>query len=440
MESDFVEVTDCFADDRDSMNDFAKYFNNAHLSDITLRVGEEKFLAHRIILCKSSEVFDRMLSNDWRKEDNALLLNEDGDCQKVFANFLRFLYCNHIVLDSHNVLPLLILADKYAVLGLQNVCVEYAVEKVLSQLCLRQLIHVWFRYSTTTFHEKLTEKCVNRVADKFAELISNNSDWEEDWLNLDSDQLIELLNSNELSLNNEFELWEAFRRWLKSPKHPNRANDPALALKILPKIRFPFMSAEELAEVEISDEFKKFEDFLRPLTHQAFKYISMPLSSRACCEDFNGLQYVLREYKDNRWDKRILIDGDQLCQALQNRNEFHANFTTKASTYPRTHWEWQLTLRAAPSTSSYLGASRELSVDLCALDMDQQRAVEFMLMVTDDQQILRTFVNKRTFTKSRSNFAFELDNRLTLAELTCPEGILLSRGKLNLQLMFRPIV
>lgn len=34
---------DCFADDREALNDFAKYFNNSHLSDVTLIVGEETY-------------------------------------------------------------------------------------------------------------------------------------------------------------------------------------------------------------------------------------------------------------------------------------------------------------------------------------------------------------------------------------------------------------
>lgn len=35
---------DCYADDRDALNDFAKYYNNAHLSDLTMVVGEEMFV------------------------------------------------------------------------------------------------------------------------------------------------------------------------------------------------------------------------------------------------------------------------------------------------------------------------------------------------------------------------------------------------------------
>lgn len=40
----FFSGMDCFADDREALNDFAKYFNNAHLSDVTLLVGDEMFV------------------------------------------------------------------------------------------------------------------------------------------------------------------------------------------------------------------------------------------------------------------------------------------------------------------------------------------------------------------------------------------------------------
>ena len=42
-----------YGDDRDALNDFAKYFTNSHLSDITLLVGEEmlvKFKYQKMVL------------------------------------------------------------------------------------------------------------------------------------------------------------------------------------------------------------------------------------------------------------------------------------------------------------------------------------------------------------------------------------------------------
>jgi len=48
-------------------------------------------------------------------------LTEEPQCQAVFGQFLRFQYCNHVVLNSENALPILILADKYNVTCLKKV-------------------------------------------------------------------------------------------------------------------------------------------------------------------------------------------------------------------------------------------------------------------------------------------------------------------------------
>lgn len=36
-----IAGTDWYGDDRESLNDLAKYYNNAHLSDVNLVIGEE---------------------------------------------------------------------------------------------------------------------------------------------------------------------------------------------------------------------------------------------------------------------------------------------------------------------------------------------------------------------------------------------------------------
>ena len=40
---------DCFADDREALNDFAKYFNNSHLSDVSLLVGDDMFVSYNYL-------------------------------------------------------------------------------------------------------------------------------------------------------------------------------------------------------------------------------------------------------------------------------------------------------------------------------------------------------------------------------------------------------
>uniref|UniRef100_A0A914XG77 BTB domain-containing protein n=1 Tax=Plectus sambesii TaxID=2011161 RepID=A0A914XG77_9BILA len=190
---------DCFADDREALNDFAKYFNNAHLSDVTLIVGEETFSAHRIILTKSSEVFERMLSTKWNGDKKEIELVEEPQCNKVFASFLRFLYCNHVSLHAENTLPILMLADKYNVTSLRKVCLEYAMNHIVPLLSLKDLFHIWFQYTTKCFHQALTAACIATLAQHFSDIISSE-EWEKEWLSVDRDQMTEFLKCNELVL------------------------------------------------------------------------------------------------------------------------------------------------------------------------------------------------------------------------------------------------
>ena len=59
------EGMDCFGNERAALTELAKYFNSLTLSDVKLKVGDEAYYAHKLVLSKGSEVFDRMLCSDW---------------------------------------------------------------------------------------------------------------------------------------------------------------------------------------------------------------------------------------------------------------------------------------------------------------------------------------------------------------------------------------
>uniref|UniRef100_A0A914BYT9 BTB domain-containing protein n=1 Tax=Acrobeloides nanus TaxID=290746 RepID=A0A914BYT9_9BILA len=375
---------DCFADDRDALNDFAKYFNNTHLSDVSLVIGEEVFPAHRLILCRSSEVFDRMLSQKW-----------NGD---------------------------------------KRVCIEYAMNYILPELSLKELFHIWFSYATKAYHQVLIQNCIQILAKDFTEIISSE-DWEKDWMAIDRDQLVEILKSNELVVPNEFVLWEAVQKWLMAPSHPERRGNTSspLMVQILPLIRFPFMTADELSQVENSVFAQSHPKIFIPHTHLAFKFMSMPLSSRAGNKDFTGTQFLLRNYTDVRWDKRLMVTNEQLYQ----RNVDHTfTITTRSSTFPLQAWNWSLKF----SVQTFTNASDELRIVLSTEDIDQARSIEYLLNITDDKKVIRCLSGKKNFTKTRYSAELELEKKLDVTELFAENSPLLHHGNLNLQLLLRPIV
>ena len=63
------EGIDCHGNERQALVEQAKFYNNPLLSDVTLVVGNEQYFAHKLILVKSSDVFERMFSTEWDAGD-----------------------------------------------------------------------------------------------------------------------------------------------------------------------------------------------------------------------------------------------------------------------------------------------------------------------------------------------------------------------------------
>uniref|UniRef100_A0A158P9D2 BTB domain-containing protein n=1 Tax=Angiostrongylus cantonensis TaxID=6313 RepID=A0A158P9D2_ANGCA len=426
---------DCFADDRDALNDFAKYYNNAHLSDVNIIVGDENFAAHRLILAKSSEVFDRMLSQRWNGERKVdLEIVEDAPCQKVFPAFLRFLYCNHVVLHQDNCLPILILADKYNVISLKKVCIDFAISEILPSLTLKDVFSIWFSYATKAYHQLLIRACIQAIARDFELLITE--EWEKSWLALDRDQMIEILKCNQLVIANEYRLWEAVMRWLQAPNHPERRGTTASPLlsSLLPYIRFPFMTADELTHVERSQFAECYPKLFHPQILLAYKFQALPLSSRVNCKEFLTTQFLLRNYTDIRWDKRISISNEQLYQ----RGVDHSfQIRTRSCTFPLQTWQWTLKLGG----SSYSNAVDDvLKAYLISEDIDQpSRSIEYMLSIVDEKRVLRSFSSKKNFTKTRYSSELDIDRKVEINDLLTEDSPLLVNGELHLQITLRPI-
>jgi hypothetical protein len=75
-------------------------------------------------------------------------LHEEPECQRVFSSFLEFLYTCHVTLGPDTALPTLVLADKYNVVDLRDVCIRFARAHVIPKLQLKEVFHVWFQYAT----------------------------------------------------------------------------------------------------------------------------------------------------------------------------------------------------------------------------------------------------------------------------------------------------
>ena len=103
--------------------------NSEEHSDITLIVGSNRYLAHRLILGAASPVFRQMFNGKWKEsQETSVTLDEPKECQVVFYIFFDFIYgCKNGTISLHvdDVEPLLTLADKYQVDSLKDMCCKF---------------------------------------------------------------------------------------------------------------------------------------------------------------------------------------------------------------------------------------------------------------------------------------------------------------------------
>lgn len=100
---------------------------------------------------------------------------------------------------------------------------------------------------------------------------------------------------------------QAVVRWLEAPRYPDRVDEKSLS-EILPHIRFPMMTAEQLCELEERSAIvERFCSQFAAHIHSAYKYHSLTLGARAAMREFAGPTFLLRNYTEIRWDKRLVI-------------------------------------------------------------------------------------------------------------------------------------
>lgn len=358
---------------------------------------------------------------------------EDGLCVRVFSSFLRFLYTCHVQLNTENTLPILVLADKYNVEDLRRVCVNFACSNIIPKLQLKDVFHVWFQYATKCYHQELISACVMALSEKMDD-ITYSSEWEQEWISLEKDQLMEFLKSSDLTIKDEYELWQAVVRWLYSKTYPKRLQQLEENLKeVLPYIRFPMMQPDQLHELESYKLVEQFPGLFLPHLMQAYKYNSLSLASRTTIKEFNASTFLLRNYSELRWDKRLVVRNYSQCQKCC---EVSLRFSTRSSSFPSQTWEWELKVYPKGFSST----SEDLRCILYSnLILDQPRPVEYLLSVVDEENLLCSVSGKRNFSKKRYTTDTEIEKKITVADLCMPNTPYLVRDNLIFQIALRPV-
>ncbi|XP_054720619.1 speckle-type POZ protein-like [Uloborus diversus] len=108
-------------------SDFEELYNNGQFSDVTLKLDDEEFKAHKLVLSARSKVFAAMFEHDM-KENRQDTVNLVQMKVETVRDMLRYVYCGKIRdLSPAEALNLYVAADHYDLQELRAICRDVIV-------------------------------------------------------------------------------------------------------------------------------------------------------------------------------------------------------------------------------------------------------------------------------------------------------------------------
>ncbi|GAB6022403.1 hypothetical protein CHUAL_014188 [Chamberlinius hualienensis] len=212
---------------------------NKTLCDVKLLVGDEVFYAHKLVLASSSPYFKAMFTGGLREcEMNSVTLQ--GVCPVTMGMLLCFMYTSEIVINEKNVCYLLPAATMFQMNHVIEACGTF-LERQLDPCNAIGIAD----FAQEHGHMDLYRKANDFINQHFAQVSQ-----EDEFLQLSSCLLMQLIKRDELNVRCEKEVYYAVLRWVK---HDERNRQSKLEM-ILSAVRCHYLTPDF-----INDQIKHCE-------------------------------------------------------------------------------------------------------------------------------------------------------------------------------------
>ncbi|XP_064194468.1 actin-binding protein IPP isoform X2 [Anguilla rostrata] len=203
----------------------------ADFCDVQLRVGGRVFRVHRLVLAASSPYFSALFSggmNEVNKEEVEIM----GVEAEVFQILLEFIYTGMIDVTVENVQELIVAADMLQLNEVVTICCEFLKAQMDPTNCVGI-----FQFLEQIACMDMLEFTENYIYVHFLEVCVA-----EEFMGLSKDQLVKLLRSEELRIEDEYQVFTAAMDWVLQ----DVAKRKKYVVEVLDPVRFPLLSPQRL--------------------------------------------------------------------------------------------------------------------------------------------------------------------------------------------------
>ncbi len=242
-------------------NSMAELRQEEKLCDVILVAGEESFPAHRLVLASSSPYFEAMFTGDM-EESKAGTITLYNIPPRALQILLDYCYTASITVTQENVQELLPAADILQLAWVRQLCCEFMQHQLDTTNCLGICA-----FADTYSCRELQKAAGNFAQQHYLEVLEGG-----EFLELGPNDLAELLQSEDLNVQSEEQVFESVMKWVG---HNVERRKEHLAT-ILQHVRLPLLDRGYLVTRVGAEPLIRGCDACRDLVDEAKDYLLLP--------------------------------------------------------------------------------------------------------------------------------------------------------------------
>ena len=223
----------------------AQFREQGEFIDVRLKVGEDEFAAHRIVLAANSDYFHAMFAHGMKESNQEVIeLKDEKISVAAMKIVMDSMYSGEINVNDENVFEVLIAADHLQVASVLEQCCKYLIQLRFDVQKYCRVIMVADQHSL----KDLKDAAESKMASMYKEICEK----EEFLSNMNADVLSALLCRDDLSAPSENFVFKSVMQWIKYRKEERMV----VAAQVIGAVRLGLVDISDVIEELNTEEMK----------------------------------------------------------------------------------------------------------------------------------------------------------------------------------------
>ena len=246
----------------------AQFRDEGQFIDVRLKVCEDIFPAHRIVLAANSDYFHAMFTAEMKESNQKVIeLKDESISSAAVKIVIDSIYTGDLPVNEENVFEVLAAADHLQVTTVVQQCCNFLKREFIQ---LRLDVNNYCLLSTVADRHGLRD--LQEAAEKkMASMFKDISEGEEFLNHIGADQLFSLLSRDDLSAPSETFVFNSVMQWIKHKKEERMA----VAAKVIGAVRLGLVDIRVVIE-ELNTEEMQRDPEVHMLVYETSIFKHMP--------------------------------------------------------------------------------------------------------------------------------------------------------------------